>query len=145
MSEERKPTKSYILSPEALEAIDDLNDAIKDKGKSQIVSEAIVQMALAHGIKVKGRKKRATLESLEKKTKQLDKVMESLCRLVFAYECDEEGPVQALGETIQEAVDSGVRRNANALWKAKSKDFPECVRSKDALRVYLKSEGKPKK
>ncbi len=144
---EKRPTKSYKLTPEALDAIDALDEKIEDKLKSKIVSEAIIQYALAHGIKVKGRDKSETLKSLSKKSKRLEKTVAALCRSAYAYECDLDKQEKKIKQVLAKAVRSGTSRNVEALWGVVEEDLPECMQSqgKDFFMIYVEGYGIPRK
>ncbi|MCJ2165228.1 MULTISPECIES: hypothetical protein [unclassified Pseudodesulfovibrio] len=142
---EMKPTKSYILTPEAIEAINALDEKIEGKFKSEIVSEAIVQYALAHKIKVKGRKKKDTIEGVAKRAAELERTVRALCRVVFDYECDLQKQRDEAKRVLTEAVDSDTPRNAEVLWKEKEEYLPECMQDKNIFMIYLGGYGIPKK
>lgn len=140
----KKPTKSYKLSPEALDAIDALDEKITGKCKSQIVSEAIVQYALDHGVKVKGHKKKDTVDSIAKRTAKLERTLKALCRMTLYYECERDKEYEEAETAILEAIESGTKINTNALWREVKEKLPECMKDEDYFRIYIGGHGFPK-
>lgn len=141
----KKPTKSYKLTPAALDAIDALDEKIEGKHKSEIVSEAIVQYALDHGIKVKGRKKKDTVAGVAKRAATLERTVAALCRVVGGYSCELEKQLNEAKGTLSDAINSGTPRNAESLWREVDEELPECMQEKDKFMIYVGGHGLPKK
>ena len=141
---EKKPTKSYKLTSEALDAIDALDEAIEGKFKSEIVSEAIIQYALAHKIKIKGRKKKETIQGLAKRAEKLEQTVKALCRTALDYECDLQKQLDETKAAIAQSLTPKTRSNPRALWKQAEEKLPECMQSQDLFMIYLGGHGMPK-
>lgn len=129
--------RQYEFSAEAINALTDLNNEIDDMNKEQIVSEAVIRMALAYGIPVQDRKKPPTLESL-------NKVVDALCRYSIDHMEPSKKDWRTFQTLIQKAIDEGTPRNSKALWKAIEEDAPEWVWNEELILFYLKTEGIPR-
>lgn len=135
--------RSYEFTPEADEALDMLKEKL-GKNRVQLVNEAVIQMAQAHGLKIKSRTDSITPAELKKKTDKLERVVKALCRNAIYYECEaDEGYDDKVRKSIQEAVNSGTRRNADALWEKLKTKLPSCLKDEDAFLLYLTAEGIP--
>ena len=141
--------RNYDFTPEADELLGELKKKLGIT-RNELANKAIVQLALANGLSVKGKKKEESVQSLAKKYKELEKTIAALCRNAFYFQFEKEDQVtkamRVTNEVIQKAIGSGTRRNVKSLWKAiKKKELPGEVRYRDTFRIYIKGYGIPKK
>jgi hypothetical protein len=142
-------TRNYLYSVEAIKALDELAVQLKEKGqkknKAQIVSDAIVHYAHSQGIEVEGQKKEASLQSIAKKTRKLEQLVEALCRVVLGSDCEQEEELIEAEEALTDALKAGCKRNSDTLWKETQEDLPECMQDKDLFMIYVGGYGLPAK
>jgi len=137
--------RQYKLSAEAINAITDLDEKLDDKNMGQIVSEAVVQYALANGVAVEGHKKQATADNLARKVKKLEGTVKALSEIALLEACNI-AAIKKAERLVQQEVDDGTKRNADALWEELEGRLPPCMGDDvDVFRVFLAVHGIPKK
>lgn len=131
--------RSYDFTKEADKALEHLKKEL-GRSRTQLVNEAVIQMALANGVEIKGQKSKATLTSLEKKTANLEEAVRALCRIAVAYECGGANYETKADKAIGEAIDPESHESVEALLDDIKRKLPKCLRGEDVFRIYFTGE-----
>lgn len=113
--------------------------------RTTAVSEAVVDYAKAKGIVLEGKKNLPTTESLAKKIKKLQGVVNALCEIALDdHKCTAK-VTERVDDLIQDAVNDGTRRNVQALWNELEDALPQKMQDEDLFKVYVHRYPIPKK